>query len=111
MKIDGDLLRAASQGKTRMVVALLREGADINVTTNDGQTPLHHAAAGGYTDTAIALMKRGARAHARDESNRTPLNVAMGNGHIETADAIREEIALQQALRTELRSITRQRQT
>ena len=57
MKIDRDLLRAARQGKTEMVVALLREGADINVTADDGRTPLHHAAAGGHTDTAIALIR------------------------------------------------------
>jgi|TARA_R110000787_G_scaffold38568_1_gene97091 ankyrin repeat protein len=108
MKIDRDLLRAARQGKTEMVVALLREGADINVTADDGRTPLHHAAAGGHTDTAIALIKRGARPHLRDETKRTPLNTAMRNGHIETAHVIRQEIALQQALRAEMRSLIRQ---
>ncbi|WP_420493144.1 ankyrin repeat domain-containing protein [Sedimenticola hydrogenitrophicus] len=111
MSLERDLLRAARQGKTGMVITLLREGADINVATDDGQTPLHHAAAGGHTDTAIALMKRGARPHPRDEANRTPLNTAMRNGHIETAHALREEIALQQALRAELRSIMKRRQT
>ncbi|MAL78237.1 MAG: hypothetical protein CMN55_03875 [Sneathiella sp.] len=111
MSLERDLLRAARQGKTGMVITLLREGADINVATDDGRTPLHHAAAGGHTDTAIALIKRGARPHPRDEANRTPLNTAMRNGHIETADTIREEITLQQALRAELRSIMKRRQT
>jgi len=111
MSRDQDLLRAARQGKTEMVVALLREGADVNVTTEDGQTPLHRAAAEGHTTTVIALMKRGARPHRRDENSRTALNMAMRNGHIATADALVEEIALQQALRADLRSITKKRRT
>jgi|TARA_R110001592_G_scaffold50319_15_gene155842 hypothetical protein len=56
-------------------------------------------------------MKRGARPRRRDENSRTALNMTMRNGHIGTADALVEKIALQQAVRADLRSIRKNYRT
>nr|XP_019964097.1 PREDICTED: ankyrin repeat domain-containing protein 53-like isoform X1 [Paralichthys olivaceus]XP_019967715.1 PREDICTED: ankyrin repeat domain-containing protein 53-like isoform X1 [Paralichthys olivaceus] len=55
---------------------LLENGADISVTTDSGQTPLHHAAAAGLLDCVEILVQAGADVMAQDDMGHTPLDLA-----------------------------------
>ncbi|XP_076581610.1 ankyrin repeat domain 53 [Chaetodon auriga] len=55
---------------------LLEHGADVNVTTDSGTTPLHLAASEGLLDCAEILVQAGADVLARDSTGHTPLDLA-----------------------------------
>ncbi|XP_042256700.1 ankyrin repeat domain-containing protein 53 isoform X2 [Thunnus maccoyii] len=55
---------------------LLENGADINVTTDAGQTPLHLAASEGLLDCTEMLVRAGADVLAQDCMGHTPLDLA-----------------------------------
>uniref|UniRef100_A0A8C6UCP3 Uncharacterized protein n=1 Tax=Neogobius melanostomus TaxID=47308 RepID=A0A8C6UCP3_9GOBI len=55
---------------------LLRQGADINLTTESGQTPLHIAVAEGLMDFTQILVEAGADIFAKDHSGFLPLDMA-----------------------------------
>ena len=55
------LMRAASNGRIRMVHSLLSHGADPNKSRNDGFTPLHLAAFFGHAEVVRILVEAGAR--------------------------------------------------
>ena len=60
-----------------VVELLLGRGADVNAkTTDDGQTPLHHATQVAGYDTLELLVKHGADLYANDFAGRTPLDLA-----------------------------------
>lgn len=71
-----DLHTAAIKGKVADVKRLLSEGADVNVKSNDDQTPLHGAAFFGETDTVKELLDKGADVHVKDIHGNTPLHSA-----------------------------------
>ncbi|KAM4714739.1 ankyrin repeat domain-containing protein 53 [Anableps anableps] len=55
---------------------LLEHGADVNATTDVGQSPLHWAVSGGLLDCSEILMKAGADILAKDRTGLTPLDIA-----------------------------------
>ncbi|XP_062300430.1 ankyrin repeat domain-containing protein 53 [Scomber scombrus] len=55
---------------------LVENGADINITTDAGQTPLHLAASEGLLDCTEILVKAGADVLAQDCVGHTPLDLA-----------------------------------
>uniref|UniRef100_A0AAV2KTD4 Uncharacterized protein n=2 Tax=Knipowitschia caucasica TaxID=637954 RepID=A0AAV2KTD4_KNICA len=55
---------------------LLQQGADVNLPTASGQTPLHVAAAEGQMAYAQILVEAGADLFARDHSGLLPLDMA-----------------------------------
>ncbi|XP_029382790.1 ankyrin repeat domain-containing protein 53 [Echeneis naucrates] len=55
---------------------LLENGADVNVTTDSGQTPLHLAASEGLLDCSEILVQAGANVLAQDNMGLTPLDFA-----------------------------------
>ncbi|XP_041821549.1 ankyrin repeat domain-containing protein 53 [Chelmon rostratus] len=55
---------------------LLEHGADVNVTTDSGTTPLHLAASEGLLDCAEILVQAGADVLAQDSTGHTPLDLA-----------------------------------
>ncbi len=79
---------AAAQGKTQIVLFLVKAGADVNAKDNDGDTPLGFAAAGGLTEIALFLVKAGADINTKHDNGLTPLHVAAVEGHTETALAL-----------------------
>ena len=66
-----------------MVTALVNAGADLEVRTESGFTPLHVAAGISKTPAVVtALVNAGADLEARDESGLTPLHVASGGSAV-----------------------------
>lgn len=59
-----------------MVDLLLKYGADSNVQTHDGDTPLHVAARWGKPDIARRLLQAGANPNRKNVAGQTPLDVA-----------------------------------
>ncbi|XP_047448377.1 ankyrin repeat domain-containing protein 53 [Mugil cephalus] len=55
---------------------LLERGADVNATTDSGQTPLHLAASEDLLECAEVLVKAGADVLAKDSMGHTPLDLA-----------------------------------
>lgn len=64
---------AAMAGQTEAVQFLLENGADVNIKSRDGGTPLHGAAFFGRTDVVKLLLENGANLEARNDDGATPL--------------------------------------
>ncbi|MEJ0035409.1 MAG: ankyrin repeat domain-containing protein [Gammaproteobacteria bacterium] len=71
------LLYAARAGCDRCILAMLKAGADVNLPTPEGVTPLMVAIDNQHYDTAKLLMRKGANPHTWDWYGRTPLYVAV----------------------------------
>jgi len=74
----------ASEGKTETLQALIKLGANVDITDNIGNTPLHLAAAAGKTETLQALITLGANIEATDNDEKTPLHAAVQLGKIDS---------------------------
>ncbi|MGD0499008.1 MAG: ankyrin repeat domain-containing protein [Bryobacteraceae bacterium] len=72
-----DLLRAARQGDTPRVRALLDAGAGLEARDKNGRTPLLCAAEQGHADTVRLLLDRGAESGARDREGLTAYGLAL----------------------------------
>ncbi len=77
---------AALKDDQAMIDALAGAGADIEVASPDGLTPLHFAASVGKVKAAQALVALGANVLAKGSGGDTPLGLAYAAGH----DALRE---------------------
>jgi uncharacterized protein len=77
---DSPLLRAAKNGDTATVRALVEKRADVNAAAADGTTPLHWASDRDDLQTADLLIRAGARANAATDLGVTPLWNASQNG-------------------------------
>ena len=60
---------------------ILKHGADVNLSTRDGKTPLIEASAGGHISIIKKLIKHGARIDDKDKDGRTSLIVSIRNYH------------------------------
>ena len=65
----------ALHGQTEVVQFLIENGADVNVKSGDGATPLHSAAFLGRTDVTKLLLENGADIKARSNDGATPVDV------------------------------------
>src|SRR5690606_23073557 len=84
---DSPVADAAERGDIETVVALLKQGADVNAAQGDGMTALHWAAMNGNADLADVLLYAGASSGATTRlGGYTPLHLASQGGH---EDAIR----------------------
>lgn len=79
---------AAERGNAAAVLALLKQGADVNQAQADGATALHWAAH--HNDVALTkrLLAAGARANSANDYGITPLFLAAVNGSAEMLDAL-----------------------
>ena len=83
------LHRAAQEGHTEVIEALIDAGAKVNAQDNNGITPLHRAAIYGQTEVIEALITAGAKVNAQDNvCGRTPLHRTAIFGHTEIARAL-----------------------
>lgn len=80
------LHRAAEQGRTDLIEALVQQGLDPNARDSDGKTPLHLATAAGHVAAMQALVAQGANATARDNDIVTPLHIAAEKGNLPVLD-------------------------
>uniref|UniRef100_H3DJ11 Ankyrin repeat and SOCS box containing 2b n=1 Tax=Tetraodon nigroviridis TaxID=99883 RepID=H3DJ11_TETNG len=74
---------AAQRGQLRALCHLIERaaGADVNMQTCDGLTPLHEASRHGHTETVSALLSKHADANRAAASGLLPLHVAAQQGH------------------------------
>src|SRR5690606_25076303 len=68
---------ASRENHTATVEALLTAGADVNLTTADGISPLLVAVMNAHFELASALLERGADPNAADARGRAPLFVTV----------------------------------
>lgn len=73
---DQKLLQAAHKGDLAGVQAALAAGANVNATSERGQTALMLAAPGGYTEIARVLIEAKANVNAHDGDGTTALMIA-----------------------------------
>jgi serine/threonine-protein phosphatase 6 regulatory ankyrin repeat subunit B len=73
------LLYAARSGCYACVEALVAAGADVNLPTPEGVSPIMVALDNGYNGVARLLMERGGNPHVWDVYGRTALYIAVGN--------------------------------
>lgn len=76
---DCNLLLAAIRGDAKMARQALSLGADVNITDEDGDTPLHLSAKFGHFETIKALLSAAARPDIRNNEGDTPLHCICKN--------------------------------
>ncbi|XP_066575637.1 ankyrin repeat domain 53 [Amia ocellicauda] len=69
---------------------LLAQGAQLNVRTVDGVTPLHQAASEGLLDCTVTLVKAGGDLGVRDSRGHTPLDITKLWGHRAIARVLKD---------------------
>jgi len=78
------LLLAMVRGRFKLAQILLEDGANANVESRDGKTPLHLLAEdhsyskNNVLNLALLLLEHGAELNKRDKDDQTPLLMAMG---------------------------------
>src|SRR5688572_420174 len=75
------LLYAARGGCYACVDALIAAGADVNLPTPEGVSPIMIALDNGHNGIAKLLMERGGNPHVWDVYGRTALYIAVGNAN------------------------------
>jgi ankyrin repeat protein len=80
-QLNGMLLDAAKNGRTKRAERLLKVGASIEVKNNNGWTALMWAAYWGHTPTCALLLEKGASIEAKDNNGRTALMHAAREGY------------------------------
>ena len=79
------LYEACQSGHRDIVKLLLDHGADANLASSTGNTPLMVACTHGHTDIVRMLLKAGAKIEDHNENGHTPLMEAASAGHVEVA--------------------------
>ena len=82
------LVEAVKSGDPAAVLALLRQGADVNTPEVDGTTALHWATHRDDLTTADILIRAGADADAVTRYGVTPLSLAATNGSTALIEAL-----------------------
>ena len=86
------LYRAAGDGNTTQVLALLDSGVDVNGRTSDGSYALNRAAVFNEVEVMQLLLERGADPNVQNREGDTPLICATkyAGGHAATVKALVE---------------------
>ena len=82
------LIVAVERGDRRAVENLLRDGADVEVRTPDGVTPLYAAAFHDQADLLRLLLKAGAKVDGRAAHGRTALFAAAAEGRVNALEVL-----------------------
>ncbi len=81
--IDEQLLLASERGETQQVLALLEQGAQIDVQDAQGRTPIMRATYAHQTTMVATLIRAGADIDIRDNNLDNPLNYASAEGFLD----------------------------
>ncbi|CAG0910911.1 unnamed protein product, partial [Cyprideis torosa] len=76
------LYEAAQHGHTDIVELLIKHGADVNILSTSGNTPLIVACTNGHADVVRVLLKHGANREVHNENGHTPLMEAASAGNV-----------------------------
>uniref|UniRef100_A0A8C0JET2 Uncharacterized protein n=1 Tax=Chelonoidis abingdonii TaxID=106734 RepID=A0A8C0JET2_CHEAB len=63
-------------------------GLGVNVTNQDGFTPLHVAALHGHPELVYLLLKHGANSSAKNMNHAVPLHLACQKGHFQVTGSL-----------------------
>lgn len=97
------------QDVPEMVALLLQEGADVNLTRQDGTTALMLAASRGHVETVRLLLAAGADVHMRSASGKTAVEIAVEMKRTEVVNLLKgagAKIAAQPAGPEEVQGMT-----
>ncbi len=72
-ELDRRLFEALEQGRTQEVASLIEQGANVNATDREGNSPLHKATTAEQTNL---LIEAGADVKAKNKEGETPLHTA-----------------------------------
>ncbi len=86
--IDKELLVAASKNNEKKIYDLLRRGADVNVKTYEGVTPLMFAVDYGNYQICIKLLENGADINISPPYNPPALMAAVSNNDFEITELL-----------------------
>jgi hypothetical protein len=89
------LFNAIVNGRLATVEALISAGANVNIRTVNGTTPLMVAASKGYSDIVKVLLDHGADPGAKKADGVSALAIAEHGGFTRTVDIIRRAVAFQ----------------
>jgi ankyrin repeat protein len=76
-----DLITAAVYGHIDSIKKIIEEGADINMTDNDGDSPLHRACLSSREQAVSFLISHGATVNSRSNNGQSPLHYAAYAGN------------------------------
>lgn len=77
------LMKAVEKGNTATIELIIKNGADVNQSGDNGLTPLMVAIERGNMDAFFILVRSGADINKGDNSGITPLMRAVRNGNVE----------------------------
>ncbi len=86
----GNIFEVMKLNDVRTVKKLIRGGCPVNVTDDDGYTPLHWAAEYGYLVLVQTLLKKGADRNARTRDGWLALDLSKAEGHREVEEYLRD---------------------
>ena len=90
---DDELIKAAKNCDIQKVNELLAAGAEVDLRSSAGRTPLMGAAYYGNADTVKYLIKAGADIHARSNTGDTALSLATSSNQREVAELLRNAVS------------------
>ena len=74
-----------------LTIALLKQGADVNITDDNGSTPLHWAIRTESIESIEFLIEQGADVNAADDNGLTPLHWTTCTDNIKLAELLLEK--------------------
>ena len=77
------LIDECKDGNIKEVYKMIDDGADVNITTNYGVTPLHIASQNSHLEIVRVLIAPGGSVNKANKYVVTPLHVASKEGHLE----------------------------
>jgi ankyrin repeat protein len=91
--LDYALMTAAAEGNVTGINWLIKNGAEMETTTPENNTPLHIAVANNKKESVKALLDNGANPNAISNLDETPLIIAVKNENIEIAEILLRDSA------------------
>jgi len=97
LRLNGRLLGAARTGDVKLAGELLDQGAQINVTGEEGYTPLHEAIRANRRLVAAMLVERGASLVLREDKGLTPFELAEKHNRTAVISEMQKALSLRRS--------------